>query len=742
MILPFYKKLYTTIFIIITCLLAFSMFFIIITRSCHSSESCLSASSTTRITPKDGMMQVYIPAGEFLMGSTSDDINMLLKEHPKYSGESFDEEIPQHRVYLDAYWIDKYEVTNAMFTKFVAETGYKTDAEKLGGGIDLDLGTRTWKMVKDANWRHPHGPTSDIIGLDNHPVVQISKNDALAYCKWSGKRLPTEAEWEKAARGTDGRIYPWGNQPPAGNLLNYADTNIYIASADLDENDGYQFTAPVGSFPDGASPYGVMDMSGNAWEKVFDWYNEKYYSNSPKSNPTGPSSGTNIIMRGGSWSSVPVKLIRTASRYRYFSENRSSGQGFRCVSSVSTNMESLTSTTQMHKSTASMIDAVVTDFDETHSLVNKDTGKHLIFGKISVSEPKENLSPELNAFLGRWEGFSFAPPVSKDWKYVLVIQEISQRRGKAYLWCGTNIQYPDWIKKINFRVINGKILSIEWDYEEKDIKKTFLFTYDANKKSLIGWQKDSTTNESSGPIELEQTQSFYVYKDYAQYLATKLIYPKFYKNKTLSDFYGQGYLVYLPDGYEDNQKKNWPLIIFLHGSGDIGDNLFLLAKASPFMMIREKGSLPFIIVAPLLGKSEFNWSFSDNYMNGVLEEIIDDYRIDRKRIYVTGLSMGGEATYRFALNNPDRFAAIAPLSAFLSSPVEDMGKIKKLPVWAIHGEKDTIIPLRVGRKPVDGLKEAGGNILFTILADHDHDVWTDTYSDPNFYEWLLQHKKP
>ncbi len=147
-----------------------------------------------RIAAKDGMTQVYVPAGEFLMGSTDADIDSMA-EASGSSRDSFKEETPRHRVYLDAYWIDKYEVTNAMFARFVAETGYKTDAEMAGGGISLDPGTAEWKMVKGANWRHPRGPATDIQGLENHPVVQVTWIDARAYCRWAGRRLPTDAEW-------------------------------------------------------------------------------------------------------------------------------------------------------------------------------------------------------------------------------------------------------------------------------------------------------------------------------------------------------------------------------------------------------------------------------------------------------------------------------------------------------------------------------------------------------------------
>ncbi len=283
-----------------------------------------------RISPIDGMTQVYIPAGEFLMGSTSADIDEVMSECDYCQREWFDDEQPQHAVTLDACWIDQTEVTNAMFAKFVTASGYRTDAEKAGSGYVFNPFSSDWESINGADWRHPQGPASDIDGMDDHPVVQVSWNDAAAYCEWSGGRLPTEAEWEKAARGTDGRRYPWGDLALAGNLLNFADLNLDTSWADDTIDDGYRFTAPVGSYPDGASPYGVLDMAGNVWEFVGDWYVEDYYAISPADNPTGPPAGDFIVIRGGSWSRVP-RFARTAARLRFTPGNRDSGLGFRCV---------------------------------------------------------------------------------------------------------------------------------------------------------------------------------------------------------------------------------------------------------------------------------------------------------------------------------------------------------------------------------------------------------------------------
>jgi predicted esterase len=354
-----------------------------------------------------------------------------------------------------------------------------------------------------------------------------------------------------------------------------------------------------------------------------------------------------------------------------------------------------------------------------------------------------DLPPDLAVFLGRWEGYSYIPPVKKDRKFVLVIPEITRQGGKLIGWSATNLQFPERVGELNFRVVVSDTPAIEWQIDWPDkIREIDTYTYDRDKDLLRGWVKLPPDNTAYGPIELSRNRSFYVYKDYAQYLASKRISAQPYANSELQH-YGKGYLLYLPEGYEDHPEKSWPLIFFLHGYGDRGDNVLLLAKASPFMYIREIGPLPFIIAAPLLSAFEGYSSFPEAYLDGVLAEVRANYRVDPKRIYVTGLSMGGEATWRFALHQPATFAAIAPLSAYLNhADAAAMKSIKDLPVWAIHGAEDTVVPLTRAQQPVDALKEAGGNIQFTVLEGHDHDVWTDTYSDPQFYDWLLQHQKP
>jgi len=280
------------------------------------------------IVGKDGAEMVLVPAGEFVMGSAPDDIASLLRRNPKANGAILKDEIPQHRVYLDAFYIDKYEVTNTRFRQFVQATGYRTQAEREGGG-KIRTGAKTWAQVPDATWRAPRGQGSSIAGLEAHPVVQVSWHDAKAYCTWAGKRLPTEAEWEKAARGPEGRLYPWGNELD-GTTVNFCDRNCPFAWKDASVNDGYRSTAPVGSYEAGKSPYGAYDMAGNVWEWVADWYDAKYYQRSPARNPQGPTSGTQMVLRGGSWLYTAPDL-RTTERAGVPPDRRNENIGLRCV---------------------------------------------------------------------------------------------------------------------------------------------------------------------------------------------------------------------------------------------------------------------------------------------------------------------------------------------------------------------------------------------------------------------------
>jgi eukaryotic-like serine/threonine-protein kinase len=228
-----------------------------------------------QISDKDGMKLLYVPAGEFLMGST--DPNSQAK---------FDEK-PQHTVNLDAFWIDQTEVTNAMYSQCVQ--------------TELCQSPSNTTFYADTQF-------------GNYPVVYVSWNDAQAYCQWAGRKLPTEAQWEKAARGTDGRTYPWGEDISC-EKANYFGC-IGKASA-------------VGSYPSGASPYGALDMAGNGLEWVSDWYDPNYYASSPSSNPTGPVTGQERVLRGGSWF-YEALYLRTADRDRVSSDERRDLLGFRC----------------------------------------------------------------------------------------------------------------------------------------------------------------------------------------------------------------------------------------------------------------------------------------------------------------------------------------------------------------------------------------------------------------------------
>ncbi len=290
---------------------------------------------------------VWIPGDTFLMGSN----------------EGQTDERPAHEVTVSGFWMDKTEVTNEQFEKFVRATGYVTIAERKPdpkdfpgappenlvpgsvvfkpppGEVPLDNHYVWWTYVPSANWRHPEGPNSTIQGREKHPVVHVSWEDAVAYAKWAGKRLPTEAEWEFAARGgLAGDLYVWGKEKVPGGKWQ---ANIWQGRFPNENTlaDGFRGAAPVASFP--PNGYGLYDMSGNVWEWCADWYLPNYYAHSPKENPPGPDTSFDPnepgimkrVQRGGSFLCSDLYCIgyRPGARMKSTPDTGLSHSGFRCV---------------------------------------------------------------------------------------------------------------------------------------------------------------------------------------------------------------------------------------------------------------------------------------------------------------------------------------------------------------------------------------------------------------------------
>jgi formylglycine-generating enzyme required for sulfatase activity len=301
---------------------------------------------------------VWIPGGEFWMGVDEE-------VYPDLPATFFVDAQPVHKVYVDGFWMDKTEVTNDQFARFVKATAYVTVAERKpdrkdypdahpddlvpfsicfkqpgpSDFVDLSRHLGWWHFGKGASWKHPEGPESNLVGREKHPVVHICWYDAVAYCKWANKRLPTEAQWEFAARGgLDRKKYCWGDELAPGGKphANYWQ-GAFPRQNDL--VDGFMGTAPVGSFP--ANGYGLHDMAGNVWEWCFDFFQPDYYVESPSKNPRGPRSGFDLneqgvskrVQRGGSFLCADNYCKRYVPGARGKGEPNSAAShiGFRCV---------------------------------------------------------------------------------------------------------------------------------------------------------------------------------------------------------------------------------------------------------------------------------------------------------------------------------------------------------------------------------------------------------------------------
>jgi formylglycine-generating enzyme len=293
--------------------------------------------ASTLVRPRSLEGMVLIPGGDFLMGTED-------KEGFPADGEG-----PVRTVRVKPFYVDKTTVTNAQFAAFVKATGYKSEAERIGwtyvfgqfvtararnSVIGTTAATPWWLAVKGAYWAKPEGPDSHIRQRRDHPVVHVSWNDAVAYCKWAGKRLPTEAEWEFAARG--GLVqakYPWGNDlnPGGKHVCNiWQGTFPTLNTAE----DGYKATCPADAFP--PNGYGLYGVAGNVWEWCYDWFSPTYHVDGPLDNPSGPPDGQARLLRGGSFlcHRSYCNRYRVAARSSNTPDSATSNMGFRCVADI------------------------------------------------------------------------------------------------------------------------------------------------------------------------------------------------------------------------------------------------------------------------------------------------------------------------------------------------------------------------------------------------------------------------
>ena len=267
------------------------------------------------VNPRDGMEMVYIAAGEFTLGTSDEEIEAWLVDHPRDTRWRFLREQPQCRVSLEGYWMGRTEVTNAHYLRFMQATGHPAP----------------------GRWEEGRIPE----GLEQFPVVYIYAEDAVAYCEWAGGRLPSELEWEKAARGTEGRIFPWGEEWDNTRCRNFeliSGVSYETTAESLEAFDAWtdahnlrqEGLAPVGSYPQGASPYGCLDMAGNVWEWCADLYGENIYQRYATGDLTPPEQGISRVLRGGAWYMDSPMQFRSTLRFPYRPNLRQlGGYGFR-----------------------------------------------------------------------------------------------------------------------------------------------------------------------------------------------------------------------------------------------------------------------------------------------------------------------------------------------------------------------------------------------------------------------------
>jgi serine/threonine-protein kinase len=275
------------------------------------------------------MVMVYVPAGQFEMGYSEVQVEEILRVYNDGQREWYEVDQPAHTVDLGSFWIDQTEVTNAQFCKFLNKRGNLRQEGISWLEPGAGHGGIVYGLIEESD-----GVFTPKAGYEDYPVIEVSWYGAAAYCAWVNGRLPTEAEWEYAARGPDGLLYPWGNTFD-GNLVNYRDASFTFTSRGFEKdtvyNDGHASWAPVGSYPDGASWCGALDMAGNVWEWVNDWFDRDYYARSPVENPQGPLSGTIRIGRGGSWYDPRWRVCSGERKGLSPSSYRMHWIGFRCV---------------------------------------------------------------------------------------------------------------------------------------------------------------------------------------------------------------------------------------------------------------------------------------------------------------------------------------------------------------------------------------------------------------------------